>query len=348
MDLAATTLELCALPSETGQEGAIADHVVRVATDLAGAAAVVRQGHCVVVTPSVPGDAPRVGFFGHLDTVRVAADQPLELRDGKVYGCGASDMKSGLACMLKLLAEREQLHALRPVFVFYDREEGPVAESTLPGLLDSGSIPPLELAVVLEPTDNVIQAGCMGGLHARVVVAGQRAHSARPWQGDNALYRAIPLLQRLRAFGRRAVTVGELTFYEVLTATTATTANSRNVVPDRLELNLNYRFAPGREPAEAIRELQAFVGELGEVTIEDVAPAGAVALEHPLVSRWRARHALRVEPKQAWTDVAQLTMRGIPAFNFGPGATALAHQARECVAVAALEAGYRLIKELGA
>jgi succinyl-diaminopimelate desuccinylase len=337
--LAALTLELCAIPSETGREAAIAGFVEARCVESAGREAVRRLGNSVVCQPGGEGapEAPVVALVGHLDTVRCAVEQPCEIRDGRVYGCGASDMKGGVAVMLALLAEWPALSERhRVVWLFYDREEGPAEENGLEAVLESPGLPDIDFAFILEPTDRALQYGCVGVLHAVVTIRGRRAHSARPWQGENALYRAIPLLERLRGFGRREVRIGELAFYEVLVATQAWTANSKNVVPDALHLNLNYRFAPGTPVAEAERALVEWVGELGEVEIVDRAPAGDVHLDHPLLERWRAAENLAVQPKQAWTDVARFTQRGVPAVNFGPGETAQAHQAGEWCSIESL------------
>jgi succinyl-diaminopimelate desuccinylase len=348
--LAELTLALCRIPSETGSEEAIAADLEARCRALVGPASVRRVGNSVVAWgPQVEG-RPTIGLFGHSDTVKPASDQPLEIKDGRVYGCGASDMKGGLALMLDLLAEADAL-GRNLVAVFYDKEEGPAVDNGLEPLFASGAIPALDLGVCLEPTDNRIQAGCVGGLHATVTFHGRRAHSARPWQGDNAIYKAIGTLERLKAFGRREVHVGPLTFYEVMNATMASTSNSRNVIPDAFSLNVNYRFAPGKPLDVAAQELREVVGGEAEVTVIDEAPSGAVCLEHPLVKAWQAQQAalgqpLDVEAKQAWTDVARLTARGIPAINFGPGETAQAHQARESIPVAYLEAGYEALRRL--
>lgn len=343
-ELAELTLALCRIPSETGQERAIADHVEQRCRAAAPGAAIHRIGHAVVCDLSAPAGAadarPVVALVGHLDTVRCAERQRYEIVDGRVYGCGASDMKAGLAVMLALLARWRTLTAARPVWIFYDAEEGPFERNGLEPVLASGVLPSIDLAFVLEPTDGAVQLGCMGTLHARVRVRGRRAHSARPWQGENALYRALPLLERLRDRARREVRFGELVFYEVITPTQAATFNSPNVVPDVLELNLNVRFAPGRTIAQAAAELEALVGADGEVEIHDAAPAGEVYLDHPLLEPWRRRERLPLAPKQAWTDVARLTSRGIPAVNFGPGETAQAHQADEWCSIASLELAF--------
>ena len=345
--LAEATLALCAIPSVTGHERAIADELERRARALPGVA-VRRVGESVVAEVGPAAPAPTIALFGHSDTVAPAADQPLAIRDGRVFGCGASDMKGGLAVMLELLADADAASTTRLRCVFYDREEGPAQESGIVALLDGdGAVDRgLGLALCLEPTDNRVEAGCVGGLHARVTFVGRRAHSARPWQGDNAIYKALPLLALLRDRPRRAVEVGGLTFYEVLSATTAATEGSRNVVPDRFALNLNFRFAPGRDAASAIDELRALVPAGAEVEIVDVAPAGAVRLDEPTLGAWIARNRVPVDAKQAWTDVARLAARGVPAVNFGPGATAEAHQARESVAIDALVAHHALVRDL--
>jgi succinyl-diaminopimelate desuccinylase len=340
-ELAGLTLQLCAIPSETGLEEQIADHVETLCVGLVGEGAVTRLGNSVICDPAadtVAEGVPTVALVGHLDTVRCADDQPTEIADGRVYGCGATDMKGGLGVMLALLERWDTLTAARPVWIFYDKEEGPHEENGLEPVLESGMLPPLDLAIVLEPTDRALQMGCMGTMHARVTVPGVRAHSARPWYGENAIYRSIDLITRFSKLERREVTFGELVFYEVMVITRAWTENSANVVPDRLMLNVNVRFAPGRTEEEAIAELRDFVsGEGAEVTILDVAPSGMVHLDHPLIEPWRARLDLPIAPKQAWTDVARFSQRGVAAVNFGPGETAQAHQAREWCSIDSLE-----------
>jgi succinyl-diaminopimelate desuccinylase len=335
--LAELTLGLCRIPSETGAEAAIADWLEARCTALAGAAAVHRSADSVVCDPFAPAGRPglpTIALVGHVDTVRCADDQDYAVRDGRVYGCGASDMKAGVAVMLSLLERWRELQGSRPVWIFYHGEEGPAEGNGLgPVLASPGLLPPIDFAFILEPTDRALQPGCMGVLNATVTVPGVRAHSARPWQGQNALYRAIPLLQRLSTLERRAVQVGDLTFYEVMVATQAATFNSRNVVPDALELNVNVRFAPGRTAEEAEQELRALVGDDAGVVVNDRAPSGSVHADHPLIAEWRRREGLGVQPKQAWTDVARFTESGIPAVNFGPGETAQAHQANEWAAV---------------
>ena len=347
-ELAALTLDLCRIPSETLHEAEIAAWVESRCVDAAGAGAVTRIGNSVVcdpcaVDPECAG-LPVVALVGHLDTVKCAEDQEYGIRDGRVYGCGASDMKGGVAVMLALLERWRELRGARPMWIFYDAEEGPSEQNGLQPVLESGVLPSLDFAFILEPTDQGLQPGCMGTMHATVTVRGVRAHSARPWQGENAIYRALPLLQRFAAPERRPVPFGDLTFYEVMVVTRVGTSNSKNVVPDAVELNVNVRFAPGRTEQDAEMELRTLVGDDGEVVVTDSAPSGEVHADHPLIREWRAREGLRVAPKQAWTDVARFTSNGIPAVNFGPGETAQAHQANEWCSAASLEHCYAALR----
>jgi succinyl-diaminopimelate desuccinylase len=340
-ELARLTLELCRIPSETLHEAVIADWVEHRCRAELGEVGVHRVGNSVVCAPpEADPSLPTVALVGHLDTVRCAVDQPAEIRDGRVYGCGASDMKSGLAVMISLLERRQSLRTARPVWIFYDGEEGPAELNGLEPVLQSGLLPDLDLAFVLEPTDRSLQMGCMGTLHAVVTVRGQRAHSARPWQGRNAILESIPLLQRFQQLQRRPVHIGELVYYEVMVPTQVWTENSKNVVPERLMLNINVRFAPGRTAQDAENHLRELVGDAGEVEVIDHAPAGDVYLNHPLVEPWRSRREIPIACKQAWTDVARFTERGIPAVNFGPGETSQAHQASEWCSIDSLEFTY--------
>jgi succinyl-diaminopimelate desuccinylase len=354
--LAEATLNLCRISSVTGDESRIAEHIEARCRSL-GVFTERLDNTVLARGPSRPG-RPCVALFGHTDTVPPASGQPIGIDGGRVYGCGASDMKGGLAVMLALLEDAQrhpERHDADLRCVFYDKEEGPAPDSGMVQLCAPGRLANVDLAVCLEPTDGIIHAGCMGGLHAQVTALGRRAHSARPWQGENALYAALPLLHKLRDTPRREVRVDGLSFYEVFVPTRAETYNSRNIVPERFTLNINYRFAPGKSLARARGELFEFIESAGagggpetkyRIEIVDESPAGAVCLSEPRFSAWQQALGLKVAAKQAWTDVARLTELGISAVNFGPGDTAEAHQANESCSVAALVAAYHALSRL--
>jgi succinyl-diaminopimelate desuccinylase len=221
-------------------------------------------------------------------------------------------------------------------FVLYDREEGPWAESGLgPTLEQLPWLRDAALAFCLEPSDNVVQVGCLGTMHATVRFTGAAAHSARPWQGRNAVHAAGALLTRLAAWAPREVLCGGFPFREVLAATTASGGRARNVIPDQFALNLNFRFAPGRSVDDAEAEVRAFVTAAGggdcELGVEIVerAPSGRVTLDNALLRRFLALNGNAVAAKQAWTDVARLSEAGVDAVNLGPGISSQAHQAGE-------------------
>ena len=185
----------------------------------------------------------------------------------------------------------------------------------------------------------MLQLGCVGSIHATFTFPGRAAHSARPWQGENAVHRAGALLAELPARPPREARSGGHVFREVLSATRIEGGRARNVVPDRCALNLNFRFAPDRTLEDAADELRALGARHGaEVELTDLSPACPAFGDHPLVRRLVERTGVAVEPKQAWTDVARLAAHGIPAVNLGPGATSQAHQRGEWVEVAALAA----------
>jgi succinyl-diaminopimelate desuccinylase len=310
-----------------------------------------RVKNSLVVRVDGPADParPLLALCGHLDTVPVHDEDrgPPRREGGRLVAPGASDMKGGLAVLLELaerLPRAERFCDL--LLVLYAREEGPYLENELgdllaaPGLLDGVSF-----ALCLEPTDNVLQLGCVGSIHATVTFTGRAAHSARPWQGENAVHRAGALLAELHARAPREARSGGLVFREVLSATRIEGGRARNVVPDRCTLNLNYRFAPDRTVEDAAAELVALGERHGaEVALSDLSPACPAYVDHPVVKRLVERTELAVEPKQAWTDVARLAQHGIPAANLGPGATAQAHQRGEWIELDALARGYRLLE----
>jgi succinyl-diaminopimelate desuccinylase len=340
-DLARRTLELVDIPSSSRDEARIIEHVrhavtlpLTYGTDEALLFATPRTGR------------PLVLLAGHLDTVPPQGNLPGAVEDGWVAGLGASDMKGGLAVMVELA----EWAAGDPValscdlaFLFFVREELPAEESALPRVFaEAPLVLESDLVVMLEPTDNAIHAGCLGNLNATAVFRGESAHSARPWQGVNAIHLAVEGLAHVVGFPPFEVEVGGLTFVEVLSATRIAGGIADNVVPDRVEVRLNYRYAPNRTTSEAEARLRELVP--GELEITSNSPPARPATDSPLVERLRRAGDLAVEPKQAWTPVAEFAAQGLDAVNLGPGATRYAHRADEQVEIAALERTFDVLR----
>jgi succinyl-diaminopimelate desuccinylase len=341
------TLELCQIPSVIGHEKAIADYLERWGRPHFPAEAVQRIGNTLVFGRRGDDGRPTIGLFGHTDTVPAHPGDPEPYVDGdRIVGLGASDMKGGLAVM-QLLAERLEPAKLpfHLVYVFYEREEGPYLENGLGPLFEARpDLKGLHFAICLEPSDNIIQMGCCGTLHAQIRFAGKSAHSARPWQGENAVHKAGPLLTKLLHQHPVEVDTGGFRFREVMNVTLAQGGRARNVIPEALTLNLNYRFAPGKTVEHAQEDVRRLVGDAATVEFTDLAPAGEVFADHPLLKRLQEKTGAVIESKQAWTDVARLGLHGIPAVNFGPGISAQAHQAAEHASAAQVAAGYGLLE----
>jgi len=345
--LAERALGLIALPSPIGHEKQLADFVEQWARGRFPAGQVFRHSHSLVVGNRAD-PRPHVALIGHLDTVPAHAGEPApRIEGGRLHGLGSSDMKGALAVMMSL-AEQLPLERL-PVnllLVFYEREEGPYLENGLGPLMERVPVlSKLAFGIAMEPTDNKVHVGCMGTLHATVTFAGKSAHSARPWQGKNAIHDAGALLTELGLRGRHEVRADGFSFYEVMTATLATGGRARNVVPDAFEINLNYRFAPGKSLEQAQEDVRALVAGRAAVAFTDLSPSGRVCGGNPYFQKLQQLTAVEAESKQAWTDVARFSEVGVDAVNFGPGESAQAHQRDESAPVEALGQAHRILEE---
>ena len=336
------------IPSEIGDETQIADWTEAYLLNVLPPAHVARYGNAILA--GHPEDhRPTLALFGHLDTVPAREDGPPRKDEHFVYGSGASDMKGGLAVMLALATDLDLLSLkYRPLFVFYDKEEGPFAESGLEPLFSEHAdlFEGIDLAICLEPTDEQVHVGCVGTLHATVTFSGRRAHSARPWHGENAIHKAGPLLAELRDRAPVDVDVQGLLFREVVSATMAGQTGARNVVPDHFELNLNYRFAPGKSIEQAQADILALVDGKADVVFTDLCPSGRVCLDNGILQQFIDDTGFEIQAKQAWTDVARLGTHGIDAVNYGPGATAQAHQRNEKAPIGPLPIAYGALRNL--
>lgn len=346
--LAERALELVRIPSVIGDERALADHVEAWARRHFAPREVLRVGHSLLLGPAVD-PRPTVLLVGHLDTVPAHPESRAPGVDGdRLYGLGSSDMKGALAVM-QALAEALP-RATLPVnlrLVLYEREEGPFLESGLGPLFAAApELRQAAFAIALEPTDGAVQVGCVGSLHATLRFEGQAAHSARPWQGKNAIHAASGVLGDLARRERVPVVSGGHTFFEVMSATLAKGGRARNVVPEHFEVNVNYRFAPGKSLEAAKADVEALVAGRCAVTFTDLAPSGRVCADNAYFQALERLSGRPAEAKQAWTDVARLSEWGVDAVNYGPGETAQAHQRDESASVAALQRAYDVLERL--
>src|SRR3954464_11839427 len=347
-DVLTLTRALVDAPSVSGSEAPLADAVETALRGLGGLE-VERVGDTVLARTTL--DRPtRVVLAGHLDTVPIADNLPSDLRevDGvqRLYGCGTSDMKSGDAVMLRLAGRFGVPGAAAPAsdltFVFYDNEEvehvknglGRVAREKRGWLYG-------DLAVLMEPTDGEIEAGCQGTLRARLEIKGRRAHSARSWLGVNAIHGLTGALAALAAYRPREVEIDGCLYREGLNAVGIDGGVAGNVIPDAASLPVNFRYAPARDEdaAEAhVREVFAeAVADGANLTVTDNAGGALPGLSEPAAAAFVAAVGRPARAKLGWTDVARFAAFGIPAVNYGPGDPQLAHTREESVRVAPLQ-----------
>lgn len=338
--LAELLAQLVDIPSVTGDERAIADHVTeRLARAAKGE--VLRSGNGLVWRGPQRGK-PLIVLAGHLDTVPPSGNAKSRRDGDKLYGVGTTDMKAGDAVMLAL-HDSLDMAALRfdLALVFYDAEEGPAANNGLKRIFEQFPwIREASLAILLEPTDLNIEMGCNGILNIEVRVPGVAAHAARPWMGDNAVAKGADWLASITKFETTPVTVQGIEYRETLQVTTVQAGKTRNVVPSEMVVNLNHRFPPDRTVEAATARIRALVPAGFGFEVVDAAPPGEVCLDHPEVQSFIRRFGAKVAGKQGWTDVARFTSVGVPAFNFGPGYAELCHRADEHCSIEYLGRAY--------
>jgi succinyl-diaminopimelate desuccinylase len=330
-DPAALTAALVDVPSVSGDEQRLAD-AITAALQSIPYLDIHRDGNAVVARTGL-GRPQRVVLAGHIDTVPVAGNLPSHAEGGLLYGCGSCDMKSGVAVQLRLAASLPQ-PARDVTYVFYDGEE---VEAERNGLLRlSRNSPELlngDLAILLEPTNAVIEGGCQGTLRAEVRAQGERAHSARSWNGSNAIHHAGAIIDVLRGYAAREPEVDGLTYHEGLNAVFISGGVAGNVIPDECVVTVNYRFAPDRSVAQAqdhVREV--FAG--WDVEFTDWSAGARPGLGDPAAATLLATVGGTPRAKFGWTDVARFAELGMPAVNYGPGDPEIAHSRGEHVPMA--------------
>lgn len=347
-DLLALTAELIDIPSVSRNEREITDWLEAELRPVPWLE-LTRVGENLVARTQL-GRPMRVILAGHTDTVPVNGNANARLDGDRLYGLGASDMKGGLAVMLEA-ARTIGEPAVDVTYVFYAREEVAAIESGLGELFDAR--PDLlsgDIALLGEPTGGGLEAGCQGTMRLKLVLVGERAHTARPWMGRNAIHRLGGLLAHLDTYDERRPLLQGCEYREALQAVHVSGGVAGNVVPDRVELLINHRFAPDRSPAEAHEHVLSVLGpwltEDDTIEIEDESAGALPALDHPLLAGLVERNHLDVRAKLGWTDVARFAAHGVPAANLGPGDPTLAHTANEFVERADLDRVGEAVRDL--
>ena len=345
--LAARTLELVDIPSESLHEAELCG-VVRslVPPELA---CVYEDADAALWARPRRAGVPLVVLAGHYDTVPAQDNLPGRIEDGWVHGLGSADMKGGVAVALELVRELATVEpgTMDVALLLFGKEELPASFNPLPQLFErSPLIGEAALAILLEPSAGAIHAGCVGTLIATVRFDGVSGHAARPWLADNALERAVLGLGQIASLMRREAIVGGLPFYETVTLTRLDSGIADNVVPDAALATVNLRYPPDREPEEALALLRSLVPADAVVEVVGNSPPARVVSDTPLVRRLLDAGAHGIEPKQAWTNVADFTTRGIDAVNYGPGDPVYAHRRDERVEIAALVETYETLRRL--
>ena len=342
IDLSADVVDVAAslidIPSESHHEHEIADALEAALSGLAHLT-LRRSGNSLVAEVG----QPRVVIAGHLDTVPAAGNLPHRIEGDRLFGLGSVDMKGGVAIAAKLAHDVTEPHTgVR--FIFYDCEEVAAVHNGLARLAaEEENILRADLAIVMEPSNGMVEGGCQGTIRVEVRTEGERAHSARSWKGTNAIHGAAEILARLAAYQPREPMVDQLRYREGLNAVGIRGGVAGNVIPDECIVTVNYRFAPDRSVAEAIDHVcEVFSGY--DVTVVDEAPGARPGLDQLVVQQFVESVGVPVEPKYGWTDVARFSSAGTPALNYGPGDPTLAHTVDENVSVEQIREVYQSLR----
>ena len=311
------------------------------------------------------GPGPSLILNGHLDTVGVAGMtvDPFsgETRDGRLWGRGSADMKSGVAAALAAARDAAsspegELRGELIVALTADEEE---AGAGCRGLIEGGLT--ADAAVVCEPTGLAIMPAHKGFTWLCVDFHGQAAHGSRPDRGVDAIRHAGLFLSRLDELEATLATRGDhpLLGRGSIHAGTIEGGTAPSVYPSSCRLVLERRTLPG-ETEEAVRsEVEYLLGQLrsampsldARLEVRMHRGGSEVAPDHELVVRLGESLAEsgiepRIEGMTAWVEAVVFNDAGIPAVCFGPGSIGEAHTADESVDVSQLEPARRALSGL--
>jgi len=309
------------------------------------------------------GKGPRTVYFhGHYDVVP-ANDRSQFLprvKDGRLYGRGAADMKGGLAAMVYAVAALKRCQIPLPgriVLAFVPDEETGGRYGTQ-ALFDQGLILQEEAAGMLmpEPTSGTIWNACRGAISLRVKVKGKPVHSTLQHQGVNAFERMIPLAEALLRL--KSEVEARKTSYEVgpeesphsilMLGGELKGGTNFNIVPGECAFTLDRRINPEEDLQTEKKALETVFRNLRDEgldleteTIQEGEPAGIPA-DHPVALALAESVEAVTGRKPAFElcpgllEIRYYLQHGIPALAYGPGRISQAHGPDENVETADL------------
>ena len=345
-DLLELTAELVNIPSVSFEEGPLVSLIEKELSAIPHLS-IDRVGDNLIARTNFSKEQ-RLVLAGHTDTVPGDTQSGARIEGDTCWGLGSADMKGGIAVMLEL-ARSVIDYAIDVTWVFYAREEVASEHNGLKEIFtEAPQLLTGDAAVLGEPTSALIEAGCQGTMRFLLTFKGERAHSARPWMGRNAVHRLSGVLDALENYQYREPLIEGCEFREALQAVGVEGGVAGNVVPDTATLLINHRHAPDRNSEEAENHVREFLGPYMEdgdmIELIDMAPAATPGMDHSLLAS--IGEGIETRAKLGWTDVAFFSEQGIPAINFGPGDATLAHTAEERVERENLEVAFETIRRV--
>lgn len=311
-----------------------------------------------------PGATATILLDAHQDTVPVDGMtippfQP-DIKDGRLYGRGACDVKGGMAAMLaafaRLVADRRAQGANVVVSCTCDEEctaQGAKALARLwsdPARAGSLLTAPPTVAIVAEPTDLNAIVAHRGAVRWKLRTRGRACHSSRPLEGVNAIYKMAQVLSCLERYAEdisRMIPAHPLCGSPTISVGRISGGISVNTVPDECLIEIDRRVIPGEDPASVIPQVSTYLHERLDVDFEMLPPwLDGATLSDQNNGAWADRLLTQVAavagPRRkqgAWygTNASRFAATGVPAVVFGPGSINQAHTADEWIDLAELQ-----------
>ncbi|MCD6321405.1 MAG: ArgE/DapE family deacylase [Clostridiales bacterium] len=258
---------------------------------------------------------------GHLDVVsgKVSQFDPIE-SDGKIIGRGSADMKGGCAAMIQAMIElkAEDLKSKIMLQLVPDEEVGGMHGSAY--LVEQGYVG--DFVICAEPTNLQISIQSKGIIRLDVVSTGVSAHGSRPWEGDNAILKAIENYFKIEKLP--IINIGS-DFYEKSSINLARISGGDiyNRVPDKSTIGLDIRYVPHLNPDQIIEDIKKVVD--GEVMVKIIEQGVNIKATNPYILQLKEsilnimpEEPIKLAGQHGGSDTRFFAAKGIPAIEFGP------------------------------
>ncbi|MBU1201104.1 MAG: M20/M25/M40 family metallo-hydrolase [Nanoarchaeota archaeon] len=341
-ELVKTTKELIAIESCTSDKDKIVQALEYVKTFFSKTNFIIKEFEFKGVKSllvTLKSENPALLLHGHIDVVPAPKElfKPI-VKDGKIFGRGAIDMKSGLAVLMHVIRDLSTENKKVDVGLLITTDE------EIGGYNSTGELSEIlkpKFVLSAEPTNLLIGNNAKGVLQLELSVTGKSAHAAYPWEGENAILKMVDMIAKIKELFPKK---GD--YYTTINFSKINAGDVLNKVPDQCTACVDIRFVPEEDPKKIIKNIESLGLLVKVITTSNSSTCDKNNAFVKKLQKSLKKNKLKTDfiKKHGASDIRHFTKKGVPGVTFGPTGKGM-HAPDESVEIESLDNLYKVIKD---